>query len=191
MPNKKKPIFSFKELLFAYLAISKLMYWTNNIVAIQQSGISGILYMIVSRLLAQDIMTIWILIVMFYLEYYIETHPAISKGLLKSVLLYIIGYVLYVASIVTYMLILGLFIDVQISSWADVVVHYSIFYLIACVVLNLKGRMKKKEAEIYILEEKANEDTLVLLSALHERGVLTLEEYESKKARLSDSHAHT
>jgi hypothetical protein len=184
MPKKKKSAFTFKELLFAYLAISKAMYWMNNFAAIQQDAIGEVWRMVLDRLLTQDIMIIWILLVMFLLEHYIETHPAISKGMAKHMLIYSIGYVFYTLSIVGHTLMLGLFFYVEISSWAEFVFGYSVFYVVACVVLTLKERMKKKEAEMYIPTEKINEDTLILLNTLRERGVLSQDEYESKKSEL-------
>jgi len=159
-PAKKKPAFTFKELLFAYLAISKLMYWMNNINEIQQDGLWEIGRMVVNRLLAQDIVTIWILIAMFLLEHYISTHPSIKTGRIKIILLYSIGYVIYVSSIVVYLVILNIFMDVQIYSWVDLIFGFSLFYVAACVVLYVKDRAKKKEAEMYIPDENAKMSVL-------------------------------
>ena len=185
MPKKKKPAFTFKELLFGYLAISKLMYWMNNISAIQQDALIEVWRFVLNRLLSQDIMIVWMLVAMFLLEYYIDTHPSVSKGKVRHILVYGIGYLVYIASVVTYILLLSFFIDTQIGSWGELILSFTGFYAIACVVMNVKEHMKKKEAEMYIPAEevigKADGDTLALLTALHERGVLTTDEYESKK----------
>jgi len=183
--SKKKPAFTFKELLFAYLAISKLMYWMNNIAAIQHEGLQGIGLMILNRLLIQDIMTIWILVAMALLTNYIDTHPAVTRGFVKSILLYSIGYVVYVGSIVIYTLVLNQILASQVGSWVEHILGFSIFYVIACVVLSIKDRLKKKEAEMYIPAEKINEDSLALLSTLYKRGVLTQEEYLGKKSEVT------
>ena len=184
MPKKKKSAFSFKELLFAYLAISKLMYWMNNIAAIRQDELGEVWRMVLNRILSQDIMTIWILVAMFLLEHYIETHPTFSKGSLKHILVYGIGYVIYIVSVVLYVLLLSVLINTQIGGWGVLLINFSFFYMAVCVVLNIKDRMKKKEAELYIPAEKTNEDSIALLSTLHERGVLTKGEYESKTAAI-------
>ena len=155
MPKKKKSAFTFKELLFAYLAISKLMYWMNNIAAIQQDEFGEVWRMVLDRILLQDIMTIWILVAMFLLDHYIETHPSITNGSIKKILVYGLGYVIYIVSIVVYMLVLGLFpnMNIYIDSWWDFIFGFSIFFIVACVVLNIKERLKKKEAEMYISTE--------------------------------------
>ena len=181
--NNNKPAFTFKELLFAYLAVSKLMYWMDKINAIPEDGLGAILNLIIARLLEQDIMTIWVLVSMFLLDHYIETHPSIAKGWFRNFIFYNIGYAIYVVSIVGYLLLIGLYFGPQFDGWRgllEILFFYSIFYVIACVILNLKDRLKKKEAEKYILEEKEKDDTIALLSVLYERGVLTQEEFESK-----------
>jgi len=151
---KKKPAFTFKELLFAYLAISKLMYWMNNIAAIQQDELGEVWRMVLNRLLGQDIMTIWILIAMFLLDHYVKTHPSIKKGSIRDILIYGIGYVIYIVSIIVYTWVLGLFSLAQINNWGAFILNFSIFYVAACVVLGVKERVKKKEAELYIENEK-------------------------------------
>jgi len=186
--EKKKPPFTFKELFFAYLAISKLMYWVDNIAVVSQDGFIGVVELVVNRLINQDIMVVWILVAMFLLDHYIETHPNVSKSWLKKILLYGIGYAIYISSILLYMLILALLpitglmgIDALPAILQEVIVAYSIFYVIACVFLFLKDGMKKKEAEKYIQETITNEDSLVMLTTLCERGVITQEEFECKK----------
>jgi len=181
---KKKSAFTVKELFFGYLAINKLMYWIGNINAIQQDELGVVWRMILERFLLYDILTIWILVAMYLLEHYVDTHPAVTKGFKKYVLLYGIGYVIYIVSIVGYLTLLGLFVSVEISNWFDFLFGFSIFFAIAAVVMNIKDRMKKKEAEIYAPVASADDDSESLLSILHERGVLTQDEYESKKAEI-------
>ncbi|MCL2227789.1 MAG: hypothetical protein FWB97_09240 [Oscillospiraceae bacterium] len=187
MAKKKNPAFTVKELLFAYLAISKLMYWMENVAAIYQDIFGEVWRMVLNRLLMQDIIIIWILVAMFFLDHYISTHPSVAEGPKKYVLVYGIGYVIYMASIVGYLFVLRLFIDVQIDSWAEILFSFSIFYAIASVMMYLKERMKKKEAAMYIPAEKINKDSLVLLATLRERGVLTQDEYKSKKEAIGNS----
>lgn len=155
MPKKKKKsAFTFKELLFAYLAISKLMYWVNNISSIGNEGFPAIANMVINRLLGQDIMVIWILIAMFLLEHYIRTHPAVKGGILTTILVYGIGYLIYVTSIILYTLFMIFVTDTVINDWFMYIVNFSVFYIIACVFLHIKDRLKKKEAEMYIDSEK-------------------------------------
>jgi len=185
MQNKKKSAFSFKELLFAYLAISKVTYWLNTIAEIQQDELGAVWHRVLDRLLTQDILTIWILVAMFLIEHYIDTHPSISKGAVKNILVYSIGYVFYIISLIAYILILGMIIDTQINNWVDFIVSYSIVYAVACLVLYIKEHIKKKEAEVHSPLVNSDEDSLSLLTTLWERGVLTQDEYDNKKAELA------
>ena len=185
--TKKKPPFTFKELLFSYLAITKLMYWIGNLAGIDEFG--GAVNLVIDRLIVQDIMVIWILIAMFLLDHYVETRPSLTSSIIKRLLTYGLGYIIYIGSIVGYILLLAVLpiTDMQGLSQAldfmgEVLIFYSVFFVIACVFLSLKDRMKKSDAEKYIAESEDN--TLSLLATLHSRGVLTQSEYESKKAEI-------
>jgi len=185
--RKKKPPFTFKELLFSYLAITKLMYWIGNLANIDELG--GAVDLIVNRLIVQDIMVVWILIAMFLLDHYVETRPSLTSSWTKKLLTYGLGFVIYIGSIVGYIFLLAalpipglLGISEALEFMSEVLLFYSVFFVIACVFLSLKERVKKKEAEIYIAESES--DTLSLLATLHKRGVLTQSEYEIKKAEI-------
>jgi len=185
---KKKSAFTFKELLFAYLAISKLFYWMNNIGSLAQDDWSAVLNFIVDRLLMQDIMTIWILVAMFLLEHYADKYFGDNKTLVKNLVIFGIGYVIYTVSIVLYSIVIhAIFAEymITVSEIISFLLDMTLFYAIACAVLQIKDRLKKKEAEHYVAREKACEDTADLLATLQERGVLTLEEVQEKLAKLS------
>ena len=186
--EKKKSIFSLKELIVAYLAISKLMYWMNVIenLAGEQDGVTGVLWAFLQRFLVQDLLTIWILVAMFLIEHYISNHPAITKGWARHILVYGIGYVIYVLSIVGYMNLLALVIYVNISSWAEFILGFSVFYIAACFFLSAKEHVKKKEA-VEILQNDADaEKSKAMLSALLTRGILTQAEYLDKIEKLEE-----
>jgi len=180
MSEKKKPALAFKELFFAYLAISKLMYWANNIAALRQDELGDVGRMVLDRLLTQDIMIVLILIAMFLLEHYINRHPAIAKSLTKNILMYGIGYVIYITSIIAYIFALNWILQNQIPDWREFLLELSAFYAIACVFLYVKEHLKQREAKKHTAANKSNETTQELLGILHERGVLTQDEYERK-----------
>jgi len=188
MLEKKKSAFTLKELLFAYLAISKLMYWMDNIVAIGQDELGEVGRMVLNRLLNQDIMIIIILLAMFLLEHYISTHPALTKSVTKNILVYGIGYVIYIVSLVVYVFALNWIFQQQLPQLSGLgvfLLEFSAFYVIACVFLYVKERIKEREAKKHILADKKSEDTQALLDILHERGVLTQEEYERKSSEFA------
>jgi len=186
MHKKEKSAFSFKTLIFSYLAISKLMYWINTIATIQQDELGEVWRMVLNRILTQDIMLILVLAALFLLEHYITTHPSITNGLIKGIMVHVIGYIIYLAIITLYVLALNFFADIQIANWGGFIFDVSIFYILACVVLEIKDHMKKKEAEMYIPVEQVDKNSLSLLSTLYKRDVLTKDEYESKKAAISN-----
>ena len=177
-----------KEFIVAYLAISKLMYWMDNFAAIRQDELGEVGRRVLDRLLNQDIMLVLILLAMFLLEYYISKHPALTKSLTKNILMYGIGYVIYITSIVAYVFALSWIFQSQGPSWdewREFMLSWSAFYAVACVFLYVKERMKARETKKHILVDKSNEDTQVLLDVLHERGVLTQEEYERKRGEFA------
>jgi len=68
MTTKKKYITTFKTLLFAYLALSKIFYWITNIMAIGPGGFDNLGQLIINRLLARDLFLIVAVIISFYLN---------------------------------------------------------------------------------------------------------------------------
>ncbi|MCL2189125.1 MAG: hypothetical protein FWC16_09425 [Defluviitaleaceae bacterium] len=177
---------SFKELIFAYLAINKVFYWINNINKIQQDEFGTLGWLIFERLLTQDIMTVIILLMMSALDTYIERHPAVKEGTLKHVLVYGIGYVLYIIAIVSYSVLVGAIFDggvVPALQFAvEMLPFFSMIYIIACIVLSIKEKMKKKEALQYLPDANSPEMRLHMLNELCQCGVISQDEYETKKA---------
>jgi len=67
MTTKKEKFSTFKKLLFAYLALSKVFYWVTNIMEMGPGGFENIWQLIINRLLARDLFLIVAVILSFYL----------------------------------------------------------------------------------------------------------------------------
>ena len=187
MKTKKKKsasAFTFKELLFAYLAISKVFYWIDSIGKVLADDLGEALPVLIERLLFQDLITILILIAMFFLTHYMETHPGMRGKFMKHLLLYGVGWVIYIGIIVGYLTLANILfasVTIQIDNWLIFIREISMIYLICCVVLEVKDRLKKKENALYIPAPDSPEEKLALLTALHEGGLLTEAEFTQKK----------
>ncbi|MCL2356782.1 MAG: hypothetical protein FWC70_06455 [Defluviitaleaceae bacterium] len=172
------------QLLFSYLAVAKLMYWIEALAGI--SDFDDFMTIIVTRLINQDIVIILVLIAMFILDDFVFDRAS-EKGLLESIKLNAVGLVIFLAILTGYHFVLGLFIEVNISSWPRFFISWSIIFAIASAFLLIKDRMKKKETELYIRSEPTAdtpEGRLLMLEALHKAGTLTDEEFENLSARI-------
>ena len=182
---KTKFGFSLKELLFAYLAINKLFYWMENIAAIRADELGTVAGAIIDRLINRDFMAIVILIMMFSLDHYIETHPTLSNSNVKYLMVLIIGYVFYISSITLYSMIVNAIFagDFITGFWVaiEMIPNMTLVYLIASIVLSVKDKMKKKEALMYLPDADSAEARIDMLNKLCSCGVISQEEYENKK----------
>jgi len=90
---------------------------------------------------------------------------------------------------VIYVFVLSWIFQSQLPSgwgaWGEFLLGWSAFYGIACVFLYGKERIKEREAKKHSPADKTDEDSQVLLDILHERGVLTQDEYERKSDELA------
>ena len=173
--------FSFKQLLFAYLAVTKVMYWIGTIAMMDNLGEFGGVF--INRMINQDIMTIVILVTMFSLEARIFSKTS-ENNLLANVKLYAIGLIIYLALIVAYNFLLGLFIDVSVDNWLMFIVGWIVIFVIISLFLHLKEKLKKKETEMYLPSADTDEGKIFMLKSLCDTGVLTQEEFEEKHKKL-------
>lgn len=186
MKKKKKSNapFTFKELLFGFLAISKVFYWMDNINAIMLDELGEALPRVIERLLFRDFITILILIAMFLLSHYTEKYSGTNRKFLKHLAMFAAGWVIYIGIIVGYLTAADWLFDavvIQIDNWPLFIREMSVMYVICCIVLEAKDRLKKKENELYIPAPDSPEEKLAMLTALHEGGLLTEEEFALKK----------
>jgi uncharacterized membrane protein len=173
--------FSFRQLLFYYLAVTKVMYWLNVIVTMEGLDEFGLLFL--NRMIGQDLMVIVVLLVMHFLEKRLFKEKN-DNDLLAAVKLYSIGAVAGVSIIVGYTLLVGLFVPIYIEDWFLFILNLVIMFVIVSFILHIKDKMKKKEAALYLPDVGTSEGKLTMLRSLYDTGVLTQEEFDEKVAKL-------
>ena len=185
MKEKKGKWTSFFEMLFMFLAISKIMYWFNTIFSAAQSGFEDVAEVIIVRLLNQDLMIIFGVLIFFGLEKLIDMHKTKLNKTLENLLLYIIGYVLLMGTFIAYFRVIS-FIIAEPFDWPGIFnfLRYSlIWYLLIIIILNFKQYLKAKEKKI--AEDNpatySNDEKLSMLEILFADDILTQEEYDRKK----------
>ena len=173
------------DMLFMFLAISKIMYWFNTIFAAAQSGFGSIAEVIVVRLLNQDIMIITGVLIFFGLEKIIDMQKIKLNKTIYNVLFYVIGYILLMATNILYIWIIR-FITAEPFRWQEIItfLQYSlIWYLLIIVILNVKQYLKEKEKKMAenTPVTYSNDEKISMLEALLTDGILSQEEYDRKK----------
>lgn len=191
MSAKKARWLPIKEILFTYLAISKIMYWFNTIVAMNQSDLGNVGEAVLMRFLNQDLMLIISVMAFFVLNQLIELKKSKYSTVLEYVVFYAIGYVVLVGIVFVYNLIMILIFSAQYFSLGEFVRGFISFmpsftlgYLVVAAALEIKLYFKKKVKPAYVLSVQSTGDTLAMLKALLDDGVLTQEEFDCKKEKL-------
>jgi len=174
-----------KEILFSYLAISKILYWFNTATYMSQQDLGNVGVAILQRLLFQDFAIIMGVVIFFVLDRLIVFKKAKNSKILQQVIYYAIGYVALAGFVFIYSQILTLFFSVTVHSWVEFIIYGTIGYLVVTVVLNLKHYFKEKLKPEYIPQLDSADKKTSMLKRLYEDGVLTQEEYENSKRRLS------
>ena len=80
---------SIKEILFAYLAINKIIYWINFITDLNQSELRNMREAVLMRLLTWDLQLILGVIAFFYLDKLIELKKSKYSNIVEYSLFYI------------------------------------------------------------------------------------------------------
>ena len=175
------------EILFTYLAISKIMYWFGNITAMIQEDWATIGEVILVRMLNQDLMIIIGVILFFTLERLFSTKKLKYSKAKENILLHVVGYVILMAAYFLYFWIMSwVFGSPQAGFWGEFTVYMTILYVVIMVVLNIKQSFVNKAKKVAEDTPAANneDEKLNMLEALHKGGLLTQEEFESKKKLL-------
>lgn len=187
--NVKKKWSPVKEILFTYLALNKILYWTNTITALNQSDLGNVSRIVIIRLLNQDLLIILGVITFYFLDKRIALKKSKYSNILEYVVVYSIGYVLLMGIAFVYILIFNLIFSSQSFSFGEfvrwfiaLVPSYTIGYLVAVFALEIKQFFKKKGKESSTFDEsaKSTDDKLDMLRVLLNDGVLTQEEFDNK-----------
>ena len=188
---KKDKGFPIKELVVAYLAISKAMYWIGIIA--EAEGFHGMWSAVLERLLTRDIVTILLLISIYAFEYMYVMKQKRWSGNLAQAIIIGVGYVMFAVILFAYLLVLNVVLQDNFTLRSFVVVFFSsdllamsISYFVIAAFIYGKESLKKKEAYAYAVEIQSDDIKLETLKALLDDGVLSQEEFEIQKVKLLD-----
>ena len=179
----KKSWSPIKEMLFTYLAISKIIYWINTVSAMNQSDIGGLGEAVLTRLLYQDVILIVSVIFFYFLDKRIQLRRSKYSKVLEHVVFYVIGFVALLGFLLVYNRIV--FGPLQVDSWATLIGSYVLFYLAIIVALNIKLYFKAKAKPECVPPVQSTDDQRTMLKVLLDDGVLTQEEFDHKEKLLS------
>ncbi|MCL2522285.1 MAG: hypothetical protein FWE36_05425 [Erysipelotrichales bacterium] len=166
-----------KEMLFAYLAVSKIFYWLNYFADMQVGETGGA---ILERILNQDIIIIASVIIFFFLEKFIYMKKN-SKydNIITTIKLYSAAYIALIGFLYLYLLILSLFLPIEFPDFWTTVGSSMLGFVVIAFLLNIKYALKFKK-----VEDKNIDDKLTMLEVLLKDGILNQEEFNQKKKML-------
>jgi len=171
-----------KEMLFAYLAISKIMYWVNTINSVNQNGLGDVREAVVIRLLNRDLILIVSVIFFYYLDSRIHLKKSKYNKILEYITLYSIGFIFLIGIILFYNWLLSS--PIPIESWPTFIINFAPSYFAIVVVFEIKHHFKSKAKLKNASSMGSIDDKLSMLEILREDDVLTQEEFDQKKDRL-------
>lgn len=178
---------AFKEMLFTYLAISKAIYWIDLVTGAQIDGADGFVAMVTPlfhRLVERDALLIAFIIVTYLIEQKLLLKFG-KSNIQKHLVVHAAGFAVLMALYYAYVFILSLFAQVYIPQFIDFTLNMLVVYAVIAVFLEVKTWFKSKQYEKDNLASK--NDKLSALKTLHDSGVLTSEEFESKKALVGET----
>ena len=186
---KKVKDLPIKEMIFAYLAISKVSYWLNLIAGAE--GFEGVWSGVLERLLSRDIIIILLVISIYTFEYMFIMKRKKWSGNLAQVIIVGIGFVMYIVIANTYLLVINWILQDSFNVWSFLerslrgnLLNLTISYFVIAGVVFLKETFKKKEAYAYPLDIQRKDIKLETLKALLDDGVLSQEDFDVQKVKL-------
>ena len=188
MSMKKRNWTPIKEMLFAYLAINKMLYWINIIPAASDFG--GVTHVILERLIQRDIVLILVIVFIYFFEEKVILKQNRWNGFLGQIMLAVGGYGMFSIVMVTYLWVLNLILSTPVNMGtiltSPFMLEQTIIFFIIMAVLIVKEHFKKKEASNYALGIQSTNIKLEVLNTLLEDGALNQEEFERQKVKLLD-----
>ena len=184
MNEKTRKWLPIKEMLFTYLAISKMMYWLN--IVTEASGFDGVLHAVLERLINRDIVLILVIVFLYVLEHKFIMNQK-WNNFLAQVILIIVGYVLFSVILITYVWVLHLIFTTNFSIrvfMGSYLAGWTITYFVIAIAAAVQEHFKKKAASEYAIDIKSMNIKLEMLQALLNDGVLSQEEFDMQKVRL-------
>ena len=132
------------EMLFAYLAVSKILYWINNISQIAQSDFDNAGQLVLNRLMSQDLALILCVIFFYFLD----------RLEIKLILKYLISYVIFITIVSSNIWLVDRFLIAEQGSllaqftFMGFFINFTVIYVIIAIIMCIKDYLKNKEKEI-------------------------------------------
>ena len=182
---KKRNWAPIKEMVIAYLAISKMLYWMSIIPV--ASDLGGIAHAILERLLQRDIVLIIVIVFIYFFERAFIMKQDKWSGIAGQIWLAIGGYgifsIILIAYQRTFAWILAIPFDVGLFI-SEFMLGWTVVFFIIMGVLTVKEHFKKKEALQYAVDVQSTEIKLEMLKALLEDEVLSREEFDRQRVKV-------
>jgi len=184
-----------KEILFTYLAITKIWSWYMKAINLDFSEPNQAFYSLLDRILGLELMLIIGVIFFVFLEKKIFENHSAHKSFLHHVLFYVIGFMMITGINFLYLFLLHVIFESGTISFSEFVQNFfsamgwvAIGFIVVMVAFNVKSYFKAKEAEsTYAIEAKAHADKVEMLNILFADGILSEEEFTQKKEMLGVS----
>jgi len=174
------------EILFTYLAISKVLYWFELVAVAGDFTVDIVLSVLLPRFVFRDLPLIAIVFIFYFMDNFLlklhEKQAAKRSKIAKEIALYAVGYVVVAAVWFAYswLLIWVGWLDSGERLWGEEFLYMSSAYLLVVAVMVVKQFSAKKKKVV----SKSAEDKVEMLEILLYDGVLTQEEFEIKKLRI-------
>ena len=181
----------FKEILFIYLAVNKIMYWFNNFAEMEQINLASGGEMIFNRLMNQDLVLISSIIFLYYLDWRFQKKNTKYNVVVEHIILYGIGFIFFIGMMFglnAYFIVFveGLSWSEYVSLFLEVIPMFAFGYIVVIIALEIKlyfkGKGKRTSEEPVRLGSM--EDKIGLLKVLLDDGILSQEEFDKKKKML-------
>jgi len=185
MDKKKRNWSPIKEMLFSYLAVAKILYYFNTVMAVENRGLGNVAEAIIMRL-NQDAIIIIGVVLFYYLDKFIKMKKSKYSTVLEYVIFYAVGYVMLMGVAFAYLGIMLLIFgteDVYFGSWGVMIGYSIVSYSVVAIALNIKEYFKGKAKPV---PAYSTSDKFAMLEELHNAGILTQEELVSKKEMLNN-----
>ena len=170
-----------KEILFTYLAISKILYWYETVIGMNQEYAIDMVRGFFMQLLDRDLLLIIGVVVFYFLDKLIQLKKSKYSSVLEYIIFYTVGYVILMGIVAIYLWVMSLFFPMNIDSWGQVIFEIAlnslVTYIVVIVVLNVKHHFESKK--------KPPDNRLYMLESLLADGILTQEEFDQKKERVT------
>ena len=179
----KKILPPVKEMLFTYLAITKILYWYNTITAMD----AGMGEAVMSRLLYQDAIIISAIIFFYFLDKRIQVNKSKYSSVIEHILFYVIGFVAIVGvSLIHQRLMFGPIQIVSLGAFMRAIGNFAVGYTVVIIAFNVKSYFKSKVKPEQAPPAQSTGDKLAVLSNFLDDGTLTKEEFDEIKSRMQE-----